>query len=412
MNLSLAQIYNCIVFSQSGIYTLDKLSIRENEFKDIKIDISDTPTLIAEEVKKDDPDFNAYVLNGSIKYIENNESKEIGINYCTVFKFIDKFDKVQTKVYLYPNIEKKDDYLFISIESSNIVNFEPTVLALDDSYNGELIRDPMLEVFKMQYEPSVTSTGSSDDYSIKQDSHGKKRERILEYQGEHRPKHQKISIIDCGILKPGRYKFNDQENFYIEIFSLKENPNKTTYVVKGFLRYDNFFAVPIYRCMSDDKNLIFFLSRIHSEYIVDHASFKKLMPIPYKIPKNEFINEKHIDKESSHYLDYRSIETNVGCSILYTSFIKGKSTFLLKNKVIISINTSGVFQSQLSRKILFNMSGTIILDGESYNFSSCRRNFDNDNDSEIFYFKNNDGKIKLGGHYRFNILDFLPPITP
>ena len=410
MNLSLAQINSCIAFSHSGIYTLDKLSIHKNEFNDIKIDISETPTLIKKN--NDDPNFNAYVLKGTIKYFENNESKEIVINYCTDFKYLVNLSKVEIEVNLYPVIEKKDGTSNISITSSNITNFESKALALDDAKSidiGEINGDSTLTGYMKPNEQKETYVGYSTNLSSKQDSRGQKRKRTNESQGESSAK--KISRTDCSILQPGSYKLDEKEYFHIQIISSKQYNSTNRFIVIGFLRYA-FFAVPIFGCEPHGKNLIFSLSRNLTKDIVLNSTFNQSQPINYEVPRNKFIDQNYTEKNIFPRLIYESSHYNIGCSLLYKGLLYKKSTFNLKDGVKININNFKSIQGEISLIHNYTMNGTIIIDGGEYFFDSCVLKYDGDfiNDSEIVYYSDKTNKDEIRRSYRFNLLDFLPSL--
>ena len=222
---------------------------------------------------------------------------------------------------------------------------------------------------------------------------------------------EKLQISDttgCEELIPGIYKINGQKNFYIEIINTLFNVTHKGKGIRGFLKYDDFFSVPVFRCNSVDKNFVFSLSRRTTYFLIKKYQFPNSNPIDYKIPKKKLIYETHTVAKLSPSLNFEEPHFNIGCSILYKSFFKNKSTFTLKGNTIINISHVQASSVELSQTRIYNIEGTITIAGETYSLIICIPKFDEtNNDSQISY-------DKIGLHprdYNFNILDFLPSIT-
>ena len=398
MNLSLAvKIDTCSVFSEHGIYHLDKVIINGNEYKNIIIDITNTANQLYSHID-DDGTLIPYTLKGTIKYSENDESDFI---YCADYIPKKESSFKQSVVLSAYHGEGKEE-LLISISDSTIIKQYVRLTALDDHATN-------------MDNPSNSSTSElSEDYT--HELLGQKRSiddgadvnQIVKKQRNLAP----LDTSGCSVLKPGKYNLSSLENFYIQIISSEYNGSFSVYKVEGFLIYDNFFSVPIIKCDSTDNDLIFSLSRGVKGTVKTRGKFIYSNLIKYKVPKNKFIDENYTNTKLSPSSNYFSSLYNIGCILLYRGNLKNKSTFRLKNNVIINITYRKIKEKQIPTMRTFNIKGNIKIDGKEYLFYGCDLNYDQsiyNNDSKIIYYEGLHNKDE--NSYLFNILDFLPPLT-
>ena len=140
MNLSLAQkIDSCINLNRPGVYTVDKVTIIDEdgsskEHSNITIEIS-KPANLSKSENSDVIISNAYIIQGTVKYIENNENYEINFSLCDEYKY--ESNKPFSIILSNSAINIKHS-LIISILSSNISHFESKEETLDrDSTNED-----------------------------------------------------------------------------------------------------------------------------------------------------------------------------------------------------------------------------------------------------------------------------------
>ena len=135
INLSLAQkIDRCNIFDAPGIYTLDKISIDDNVYHNITIDIREIANLTYSESDQYGT-FLSYTISGTIKYIKNNEIFEINFLYCSHFNSKNESIK-KSYITLSDDFINSKDPFKNSILSSNIINFESIQDALKRSYQN------------------------------------------------------------------------------------------------------------------------------------------------------------------------------------------------------------------------------------------------------------------------------------
>ena len=129
MNLSLAKnIDSCSNLNLLGIYTLDKVSIGDNDYHNIKINISK----IADPLYTDDSEYetiHTYTLEGTTEYIKNNEIFKIKVLLCTDFKSKNESIK-KSDISILTDFLFNNDSFSISIVSSKIIKFEDKYDAL------------------------------------------------------------------------------------------------------------------------------------------------------------------------------------------------------------------------------------------------------------------------------------------
>ena len=194
MNLSLAEtIKNCSSFNNLRIYTLDKVMINGQEFHNIKINITKTYNpnkYIVNE--KEIIDY--YILEGTINYIQNNESKNIKITYC--YNIILVEEPTKSNVILSTDPVNGEESLLIYILSENNTNYVPKEGELNYSIpinTKKITIKSKLDRPITQYKRSETSIGTPIDEFSKQKLFGQKRERPYKDDDSLNSKHMKIS---------------------------------------------------------------------------------------------------------------------------------------------------------------------------------------------------------------------------
>ena len=433
MNLSLAvKIESCSVFSKKGDYILDEAYIGKNLFKDIIIEILEPAKSLSPVFEKEEIHI-VYNIEGMFKYKENGENKKIKFNYCYDLISNDVDRKLKTVSLSDYNRELKEPSMPITITNSNMTYgkvklTEPDDHAIkpDDSpkiLTGSLYQDDNKETYGKKRSMEVESTGSQSIkkqktlkfYDYSDELHGKKRSR------EDESKVSQSSIISkkfsgingCDKLKNGIYKILDREDLYIKIISIKHKTITIGDKVEGFLIYEDFFSVPIYRCILVDENYVFSLSRTLRPTIVVTNGFLKSKPIDYQVPKNKFIDKNYIDRDLFPTLNYKSDHYNIGCSLLYKAFLNKKSTLTLKGNTIINISSLTVLTKKFSQIDTYGIKGTITIAGNEYSFEQCYREYDNENnennDSQLICYTTKSHTLL---NYQFNALDILPSLTP
>ena len=396
MNLSLAaKIESCSIFSQKGVYTLNQAFIGNKLFQDIIIETLEPALKIKDIIYKDTTDI-VYNLDGIVKYKENHENKEIKFILC--IDSINNINPSKVEIIYLTDFDKENEKLPITITNSFITNDEVKPIESD-----EHAMEPDTAT-KILYE------GSSQKLL------GQKRP-IDDEETQSYNNHKTLTssdIFGCGELKPGRYYLSDKDKFYIQIISSKFSSSLDGYKVEGFLIYDNFFSVPIIKCDSTEKDLIFSLVIRAKQRVMVSSSLYLMWSINYTVPKNKFIDENYTNTELSPSLNYYSNHVYIGCSILYQGFLNKQSIFRLKNNIQIHISSTNSLSKNLSMVRIFKLKGKIIIEGKEYLIHNCYSIYDKDkgldnNDSEILYSESeNEKDLKF---YKFNILDFLPPLS-
>ena len=403
-NLSLAiTIFSCSDFSMPGNYRLDKAIINDKEVFNVEIDIT-TP---AKNLTIEPTDYGLrsdYVLEGTIL------TNQIQFKYCTDLK-----SEEFPKIFLTNDLKQDKVSSTIDITASEIITYKPPTVSLPEELNTidtyESGKVPMLNRDITKNNISLIPVGPPVNHS-EDKKHGTKRKCSDGSDSNRESKHHKNESypdkIDCYKLKPGRYKLHDREDLNILIISSVYIPHKY-YSVKGFLKYSNFFSVPIYRYRTDSENLIFSVARRLTKTMRNDRNFTEANSIEYKVPKIKFIDKNFtndIDKGQYDSLNDDKGNFNIGCSILYDGFILNKKTFNLKENLQINIINMAVSVEEKFRQTIYNLVGTITIDGLSYEIYDCERDYDKDNDSKIIYYKND-----YLYFFRFNILDLLPSLT-
>ena len=406
MNLSLAvTIEDCSSFNTPGIYTLDKVMINEKVFHNIKIDITKMAKLNSSNITTTGL-FNYYILEGAISYTQNNESKNIKITGCSEIIFI---LESKTSIVIQSNESVNGEKpLLIYILSETEAHFEPKEGVLDDGI-GELIGVPILDSSKKHHKP-LTSIGSSDNYSGKQISHGKKRKRtdddketlelelsnnskidmelynssslkslddsstneatINQIPTDHNKLEGKLIFKECSDLIPGLYELKD--GLKIKIFNIfYTHTSKSKFFIEGFLIRDNLFKIPIYSCTTNKDHLELKLIRKFT-----YENIKTRMGIENSEPLKYIINSdliKSYDNNDTRYTDlnYREDTINSGCYILRELISLSRPiTFILNDTITIEIIRE---QEDMRERYFTSFWGSIKIEDKTYKLYGCRK---------------------------------------
>ena len=402
-NLSLAiTIFSCSDFSKQGGYILNKAIINDKDVFNVEIDIT-TP---AKNLTIEPTDYGLrsdYVLEGTIV------TNQIKFKYCIDLKSEGIPEIFLTNDLVQVNVSSK-----IDITGSEIITYNPPTVSLPEEFNTidtyKSGKVPMLDRDITKNNISVIPVGSPVNHS-EDKKHGTKRKWSDGYDSNRESKHHKNDshhdIIDCSTLKPGRYKLHDEEDVNIVIISSVYNSQWDHYTINGFLTYSNFFSVPIYRCKTDSENLIFSVARKLTKIKKENNDYSLTNTIEYKVPKIKFIDKNFTDDKGSYdRFSYQWKNFNIGCSILSDGFFLNKKTFNLKDNVQINISSNVSLDQEKHRQTIYKFRGIIIIAGLSYNIYNCERDYAENNDSKINYYKNKSFFV-----YHFNILDLLPLLT-
>ena len=212
---------------------------------------------------------------------------------------------------------------------------------------------------------------------------------------------------NCLLLKKGIYPLNDDKNIKIKIISIKPKKQFEGYIVSGFLIYDDFFNIPIFRCNEDHNNLIFTLSRNLPYYRIELGDFSQTYPIDFKVSKTKFIDSNHTNEDLYPELNYKGNYYNIGCHVLFTRFEQGKYNSVLKDNSIIKIDNIDINKEKIPVVSKYMINGTIMIHSKKYYIEDCKRRYtEGGDDSIISYYEKESSKENL--LYSFNVLDFLP----